>query len=647
MAESSERNDLSDFIKCAICLEIYKKPKCLPCLHSFCETCLQMYITSEVQNQAKNTDESKSKVDETPRESGFRCPTCRNFVDIDDELKNAWIQKLPDNFFIVSLIDKYSIQSESKTCDACIFNGKTELAVTWCSDCREALCQKCQSDHRKFKAFRNHSFLKLSVTTQQNVTSFSGFIPCPDHSSSPAQVFCADHKAACCTLCATIRHRKCSDILTLEDAANGVKDGKVTQDLRKRLDDLTENIKKKISNREDSQEKLKVSKECTEKEVTTVFNETIAHLETLRSSFMQELQTYEQSMSKTHDDEISKLSHLLSRVLLQRNLLDVSIAQGSNEECLVNIENIRRTESQIKDECDVFSYKASPGRISFTTNSEFRDIRSNLKSIGKFILMEKCLCMQTGQIKLLKKESSCIGNDICNAIFDFQNNIIITGVGSRRILVCDYSLNKKSSISVDGCPRDITKDKSGRIFVSLPQLRKVVEINLKTNTVQEMFHTTVDCWGICCMNNDFYITSGNIIQIYSSDGTKKEDMETSDTWMISGKENSGSIVYSKQNTVIERSVISKSEKKLHTLSGAGLRGIDTDYEGNIYTVGVYSKKLYQLSSDGTLLREVNLEDFDLRGKPLSVCLNDKNKFVITTNCGCVALFEITPVEQEA
>lgn len=100
----------------------------------------------------------------------------------------------------------------------------------------------------------------------------------------------------------------------------------------------------------------------------------------------------------------------------------------------------------------------------------------------------------------------------------------------------------------------------------------------------------------------------------------------------------GNSSLSKDDTVIENSQFT-NEKNLFTCSGADLRGIDTDIEGNIYTVGMSSNKLYQLSPDGSLLQEVDCSSFNLKDL-FGVCLNDKNNIVITTCGGDVALFEI-------
>lgn len=159
-----------------------------------------------------------------------------------------------------------------------------------------------------------------------------------------------------------------------------------------------------------------------------------------------------------------------------------------------------------------------------------------------------------------------------------------------------------------------------------------------TKSVKKLFSTEVQCWGILWTNHQFVIASGDKIEIYRNDGVKQKEIPTGDTWMISCKANKETLLYTNNDTVIENSQLT-NKKSVFTVSGTTLRGIDTDTEGNIYTVGMTSNKLYQLSPDGSLMQEVDCSCFGLNGL-FCICLNDKNNIVITTCNGDVALFEI-------
>ncbi|WAR27482.1 LCK-like protein [Mya arenaria] len=68
-----------------ICLEPYRRPKALPCLHSFCEHCLSDYVR-------RNSGS---------RSGYFACPMCRKEVKIPP----GGIQDFQDNFILLSLSD--------------------------------------------------------------------------------------------------------------------------------------------------------------------------------------------------------------------------------------------------------------------------------------------------------------------------------------------------------------------------------------------------------------------------------------------------------------------------------------------------------------------------------------------------------------
>ncbi|KAJ8313986.1 hypothetical protein KUTeg_008547 [Tegillarca granosa] len=137
MAEAKDNSDTGEeFLKCPICLEFYVDPKRLPCLHTFCRSCLQTFITSSMKGESS---ESKTKVD-------FDCPVCRTMITIpySEEIKTEDLaSQFPTHQTICSLLDKHNIETNVKYCDPCMTEKSENPAKTWCKDHDKACCVTC------------------------------------------------------------------------------------------------------------------------------------------------------------------------------------------------------------------------------------------------------------------------------------------------------------------------------------------------------------------------------------------------------------------------------------------------------------------------------------------------------------------------
>ncbi|XP_052084278.1 E3 ubiquitin-protein ligase Midline-1-like [Mytilus californianus] len=204
-----------DILTCSICLETFKDPKYLPCLHTFCKLCIHTYIQSFVSKESNN--------------KGFTCPVCRTSVTIGEHSSNPeiWAEALPNNHLIISMFDRQAIQKLEKLCNACELSNVKQKAVSWCTVCQEALCFSCENCHRKFKMSSRHKILTLQELQKDMTASVSGIITCEDHLDKFVEIFCVDHGKPCCTVCATVKHRKCEKVVIIEAAA-GIKESKQT-----------------------------------------------------------------------------------------------------------------------------------------------------------------------------------------------------------------------------------------------------------------------------------------------------------------------------------------------------------------------------------------------------------------------------------
>ncbi|KAF3852423.1 hypothetical protein F7725_005778 [Dissostichus mawsoni] len=121
------------FLICSICLDRYENPKVLPCLHTFCERCLQNYIPAHSLT--------------------LSCPVCRQ----TSILPEKGVAALQNNFFITNLMDVLQRAPDSCSQEAAALNNITTVAAAqllscpnhggnfYCPPCETAMCQECTS----------------------------------------------------------------------------------------------------------------------------------------------------------------------------------------------------------------------------------------------------------------------------------------------------------------------------------------------------------------------------------------------------------------------------------------------------------------------------------------------------------------------
>ncbi|XP_019636664.1 PREDICTED: tripartite motif-containing protein 3-like [Branchiostoma belcheri] len=122
-----------EFLTCSICMEVYTRPKMLPCVHTFCQRCLEGYAAGK---------------------PSIACPTCRREV----VLPSGGVQNLTDNFYIASLCAKVSSPASHEThqttgqtpapqAENPCSNHPGNQVRSFCRTCQIATCAECADHH--------------------------------------------------------------------------------------------------------------------------------------------------------------------------------------------------------------------------------------------------------------------------------------------------------------------------------------------------------------------------------------------------------------------------------------------------------------------------------------------------------------------
>uniref|UniRef100_A0A8C5N849 RING-type E3 ubiquitin transferase n=1 Tax=Gouania willdenowi TaxID=441366 RepID=A0A8C5N849_GOUWI len=177
------------FLVCSICLDHYHNPKVLPCLHTFCESCLQNYIP--------------------PESLTLSCPVCRQTSILPEKGVGA----LQNNFFITNLMEVLQREPECSMPEACSVLESVSAAVAlkplccpnhegkfYCESCETAMCLDCtEGEHREHVTVPLRDVLeqhKAALKTQLDAihsrcskafTALTAYFLCYDHNQAPSR----------------------------------------------------------------------------------------------------------------------------------------------------------------------------------------------------------------------------------------------------------------------------------------------------------------------------------------------------------------------------------------------------------------------------------------------------------------------------
>jgi len=178
------------YLTCKICLEPFKDPKCLTCLHTFCEQCIENHVSA--QRSYKYSDYRE-----------FACPICRKKTAIP----TGGVHKLPDNFLIAGLSEMISQKSTgangsvkiSTNCEICkAVHDREREATSRCLECQKSLCRHCVQAHQTITVTRDHSIYELEIEKD---------ILCKHHQTEFVRYYCERCESCICVACTYVDHR--------------------------------------------------------------------------------------------------------------------------------------------------------------------------------------------------------------------------------------------------------------------------------------------------------------------------------------------------------------------------------------------------------------------------------------------------------
>ena len=193
-------HNLEEHVSCPVCKDVFKDPRHLPCLHSFCLNCLTNWHRA---SGGENT---------------LRCPQCQvvSRVPASGDLKD-----LPISFFVNGLIDALKIKECTKVQVTCGNCHKKSSEASYCFRCGMFFCEQCLMAHSVMQKSKDHRVLEVRDFQDENYEELLKrpvFCPKKGHEKEELKLFCQNCKDTVCQTCIYLHHSGHQFKLTEDEA---------------------------------------------------------------------------------------------------------------------------------------------------------------------------------------------------------------------------------------------------------------------------------------------------------------------------------------------------------------------------------------------------------------------------------------------
>lgn len=291
-------------LDCVLCEENFKSPKVLPCLHTFCQQCLEQIIRVP--------------------ERALSCPVC----NVEMNIPANGLSAIPDNTFAMNMLNILAVQNPT----ACTNCEDRELANSRCLDCVENLCSNCVDAHQRIRQTKSHKVIPFDEI-QNNAVHDA--IKCPSfckiHEEEILKYYCSTCGDAICRDCALYEHRE-HNYSDLKEAVRLHKGN---------LRELLERVKQKVPVvTEAIKEVSDVAQSLKQRKITvgTAINDTIDyHIKTLedkRALVMDQLTKIYTAKEQVLEEQHMTLEMDLSNLVNSCEFVDNILAYGNEAEIM-------------------------------------------------------------------------------------------------------------------------------------------------------------------------------------------------------------------------------------------------------------------------------------------------------------------------
>ncbi|KAK3108371.1 hypothetical protein FSP39_006541 [Pinctada imbricata] len=397
------------------------------------------------------------------------------FVSKPDDIKvEEWSTKLPTNHILVSLIDMNETKSGQKLCTACERENETESACSWCVNCSEALCNTCDRHHRKTKATKSHKLVSIDDHETNDIPLKFADVFCIEHHEKRIKAYCNDHSAVCCMTCVMLKHRKCDNVGSIEDAAEEMKQSDEVKEFEDKLKDFKTSLETFVQNRVDNLQNLDRNTKRIKLEVDTLFKEISKRLEELKTNVMLEIAKIEKEVKPEIEDERDEMKSKIAAVENSVVLFQTNMKHAPPAQFIQAMEKLTEQKTFLENYLRDQSQKIKEIKVTFITNEKVLEMKNVIQDFGRLDVKRSDTDVMSHPTVDMKSVEPILSSEV-EIGFDVEGIALLRK--GNVILSCKKAIELRdpecrsvvSSLSLPNRPRDLKmiSDTEGAVAVDV------------------------------------------------------------------------------------------------------------------------------------------------------------------------------------
>ena len=364
-------------LTCSICKNLFKEPKTLACLHTFCEGCLSDHI------KKRPLDDDPAALD---TRQNVPCPLCKQ-VEV---LEAADVSLVKTNRGYKNMVAHLSLEEGVRAecsssvpnsviakCDVC---EPPEPAVAFCKTCNNRLCEFCQEAHRrqknKYKAHKVQSLEDFS-SSSEIVTHYTW--KCEKHEDvggseklTDVELYCKDCNEMICRECSIIEphgnHSKFEAVKIINKPEYKPRIEEVEREVKKVQKEFTDFI----AEMKELQKGLKEHRDMAKCQIDERLQAIHKQLDREKKELLGKVDGIFEAKSKRLEEQIKELEEIEKEMKDSRKVVNDTLKVGIPAEILFLMTQFIDRMNHLFDKYDPYDRKPRENNIlQFNANTEF------------------------------------------------------------------------------------------------------------------------------------------------------------------------------------------------------------------------------------------------------------------------------------